>query len=169
VSKISPFSVIRTHIARWQEDNNKSYFLYKCPYQGLSLFSLTSRNKQNNIIVIQFKVTMTCDLIRIYPRTNGIVCTSLGIILILDMADKIHFINHTGTVVSNIVLKDLSILYADRLFVDKHVSCYNSWTTNKDSTKHLIYGNKKWNGRYIFCLIHTKNIFRKLQNCILIY
>ena len=66
------------------------------------------------------KVTMTCDLFRIYPRRNGIVCTSLGIILILDIADKIHFINDTGTVVSNIVLKDLSILNADRLFVDKH-------------------------------------------------
>ena len=66
------------------------------------------------------KVTMTCALFRIYPRRNGIVCTSLGIILILDTDNKIHFINDTGTVVSNIVLKDLSILNADRLFADKH-------------------------------------------------
>jgi hypothetical protein len=66
------------------------------------------------------KVTMTCNLFRINPRRDGIVCTSLGIILILDTDNKIHFINDTGTVVANIVLKDLSIVYADRLFVDKH-------------------------------------------------
>ena len=46
VSKISPFSVIRTHFARWQEDNNKSRFLNKCTCKGTPLYSLTSRNKK---------------------------------------------------------------------------------------------------------------------------
>ena len=65
-------------------------------------------------------VTMTCNLLCINPRRDGIVCTSLGIILILDIYNTIHFINDTGTVVSNIVLNDLNIRYAERLFVDKH-------------------------------------------------
>jgi hypothetical protein len=42
VSKISPFSVIRTHFARGQEDNKKSRVLYKCT----SLYWLISRNKK---------------------------------------------------------------------------------------------------------------------------
>ena len=58
VSKISPFSVIRTHFARSQEDNNKSRFLYKWPYQGSPLYSLTYRNKEKNIIVIKFTIIM---------------------------------------------------------------------------------------------------------------
>jgi hypothetical protein len=58
VSKISPFSVIRTHFARSQEDNNKSRFLYKWPYQGSPLYSLTSRNKEKNIIMIKFTIIM---------------------------------------------------------------------------------------------------------------
>ena len=93
-----------------------------CVLNNARVITHEVRNEGHSIVKREKtgKVTMTCDLIRIYPRTNGIVCTSLGIILILDIADKIHFINDTGTVVSNIVLKDLSILNADRLFVDKH-------------------------------------------------
>jgi hypothetical protein len=35
------------------------------------------------------KVTMTCDLSNIQPRNGGIVCTSFGIILILDSDKKV--------------------------------------------------------------------------------
>ena len=66
------------------------------------------------------EVTMTCYLFRIQPKTGGIVCTSLGIILILDINNEIHFINDTGKVVSRMCLKDLEILHAERLFLDKH-------------------------------------------------
>jgi hypothetical protein len=37
------------------------------------------------------KVIMTCDLSNIQPRNGGIVCTSVGIILILDINNVIHF------------------------------------------------------------------------------
>ena len=37
------------------------------------------------------KVTMTCHLSNIKPRNGGIVCTSVGIILILDFIRVIHF------------------------------------------------------------------------------
>jgi hypothetical protein len=66
------------------------------------------------------KVTMTCHLSNIEPRNGGIVCTSVGIILILDFNRVIHFINDTGKVVSSMCLKDLKILHAERLFLDKH-------------------------------------------------
>ena len=46
VSKISPLSVIRTHFARSQEDNNKSRVLYKCTWKESSLYWLISRNKK---------------------------------------------------------------------------------------------------------------------------
>jgi hypothetical protein len=52
-------------------------------------------------------VTMTCDLSNIQPRNGGIVCTSFGIILILDINNVINFINATGKVVSSMCLKDL--------------------------------------------------------------
>ena len=45
VSRISPFSVIRTHFARRQEDNNKLRFPCKFTYKGTPLYSLISRNK----------------------------------------------------------------------------------------------------------------------------
>jgi hypothetical protein len=86
VSKISPFSVIRTHVKREKTG----------------------------------KVTMTCHLSNIEPRNGGIVCTSVGIILILDFNRVIHFINDTGKVVSSMCLKDLKIIHAERLFLDKH-------------------------------------------------
>ena len=66
------------------------------------------------------KVTMTCDLSNIQPRNGGIVCTSFGIILILDSDNKIHFINDTGKIVSNMRLNVLNIVHAERLFLDKH-------------------------------------------------
>ena len=66
------------------------------------------------------KVTMTCHLSNIEPRNGGIVCTSVGIILILDINRVIHFINDTGKVVSSMCVKDLKILHAERLFLDKH-------------------------------------------------
>ena len=66
------------------------------------------------------KVTMTCDLSYINPKTDGIVCTSLGIIIILDIYNNIKFINDTGAVVSRMSLNDLKIIYAERLFIDKH-------------------------------------------------
>ena len=65
-------------------------------------------------------VTMTCDLSNIQPRNGGIVCTSFGIILILDINNVINFINATGKVVSSMCLKDLKILHAERIFLDKH-------------------------------------------------
>ena len=66
------------------------------------------------------KVTMTCDLSNIQPRNGGIVCTSFGIILILDSDNKIHFINDTGKIVSSMRLNVLNIVHAERLFLDKH-------------------------------------------------
>ena len=66
------------------------------------------------------EVTMTCDLFNIQPRNGGIVCTSVGIILILDINNVIHFMNDTGNVESSMCLEDLKILYAERLFLDKH-------------------------------------------------
>jgi disulfide bond formation protein DsbB len=51
---------------------------------------------------------------------NIIVCTSVGIILILDISHVIHFINDTGKVVSSMCLSNLKILHAERLFLDKH-------------------------------------------------
>jgi len=66
------------------------------------------------------KVTMTCNLSSIQYTTGGIVCTSFGIILILDINNVIHFINDTEKVVSRMCLKDLKILHAERLFLDKH-------------------------------------------------
>ena len=50
VSKISPFSVIRIHFARGQEDNSKSRVLYICTWKESSLYWLISR-KKNNIII----------------------------------------------------------------------------------------------------------------------
>jgi hypothetical protein len=49
-----------------------------------------------------------------------LVCTRVGIILILDFNRVIHFINDTGKVVSSMCLKDLKILHAERIFLDKH-------------------------------------------------
>ena len=66
------------------------------------------------------KVTMTCALSNIQPRNGGIVCTSFGIILILDSNNQIHFINETGKVVSSMRLNVLNIVHAERLFLDKH-------------------------------------------------
>ena len=66
------------------------------------------------------EVTMTCDLSNIQPRNGGIVCTSFGIILILDSDNTIHFINDTGIVVSSMYLNVLNILHTERLFLDKH-------------------------------------------------
>ena len=93
-----------------------------CVLNNASVITHEVRDKGQYIVKREKtgEATMTCDLSNIQPRGDGIVCTSLGIILILDTDNKIHFINDTGTVVSNIVLKDLSIIYADRLFVDKH-------------------------------------------------
>jgi hypothetical protein len=65
-------------------------------------------------------VTMTCDLSNIQPINGGIVCTSFGIILILDINNVINFINATGKVVSSMCLKDLKILHAEKIFLDKH-------------------------------------------------
>jgi hypothetical protein len=42
-----------------------------------------------------------------------------GIIIILDINNKIHFINDTGIVVSSMYLSALNILDAERLFLDK--------------------------------------------------
>jgi len=66
------------------------------------------------------KVTMTCDLSNIQPRNGGIVCTSFGIILILDIYNEIHFINDRGKVVSSMHLNALNIVNAERLLLDKH-------------------------------------------------
>ena len=66
------------------------------------------------------KVTMNCHLSSIQYTTGGIVCTSFGIILILDINNVIHFINDTGKVVSGMCLKHLKILHAEILYLDKH-------------------------------------------------
>jgi hypothetical protein len=63
---------------------------------------------------------MICDLSNIQPRNGGIVCTSFGIILILDSDNTIHFINDTGKIVSSMRLNVLNIVHAERLFLDKH-------------------------------------------------
>ena len=66
------------------------------------------------------EISMACNLSSIQPRTGGIVCTSFAIIIILDFNNIIHFINDTGTVFSSMYLNVLNILYAERLFLDKH-------------------------------------------------
>ena len=66
------------------------------------------------------EVTMTCHLSSIKPRKGGIVCTSFGIVIILDFNNTVHFINDTGIVVSSMYLNALNILHAERLFLDKH-------------------------------------------------
>ena len=66
------------------------------------------------------KVTMTSRLfdIHVIPITGGVVCTSDGIVLILDINNEIHFVS--GKVVSSMCLKDLKILHAEILLLDKH-------------------------------------------------
>jgi len=66
------------------------------------------------------EVTMTCHLSSIQPRNGEIVCTSFGIIIILDFNNIIYFIDDTGIVVSSMYLNVLNILHAERLCLDKH-------------------------------------------------
>ena len=93
-----------------------------CALNNASVITHEVRRDSHHIVKREKtgNVTMTCNLFNIQPQTGGIVCTSLGIILILDINNGIHFINDTGKVVSRMRLKDLEILHAERLFLDKH-------------------------------------------------
>jgi hypothetical protein len=53
-----------------------------CVLNNARVITHEVRNEGHSIVKREKtgKVTMTCDLFRIYPRRNGIVCTSLGII-----------------------------------------------------------------------------------------
>ena len=93
-----------------------------CALKNASVVTHEVRRDRHHIVKRKKtgEVTMTCNISNIKPKTGGIVCTSLGIILILDINNGIHFINDTGKVVSRMCLKDLEILHAERLFLDKH-------------------------------------------------
>ena len=93
-----------------------------CALNNGSVITHEVRNIEQHIVKRERtgKVTMTCDLSNIQPRNGGIVCTSFGIILILDSDNKIHFINDMGKVVSSMRLNVLNIVHAERLFLDKH-------------------------------------------------
>ena len=90
--------------------NNASVITYEVRHEGKHI---VKREKTG-------EVTMTCDLSNIQPRNGGIVCTSFGIIIILDINNIIHFINDKGIVVSRMYVNVLNILHAERLFLDKH-------------------------------------------------
>jgi len=93
-----------------------------CALNNASIVTHEVRRRGQHIVKREKtgKVTMTCNLSSIQYTTGGIVCTSFGIILILDINNVIHFINDTGKVVSRMCLKDLKILHAERLILDKH-------------------------------------------------
>ena len=93
-----------------------------CALNSGSVISHEERDDGQHIVKREKtgKVTMTSRLSSIQPKRGGIVCTSDGIVLILDINNVIHFMNDTGKVVSSMCLKDLKILYAERLFLDKH-------------------------------------------------
>ena len=73
-----------------------------CALNNASVITHEVRRDRHHIVKREKtgNVTMTCNLFNIKPQTGGIVCTSLGIILILDINNGIHFINDTGKVVS---------------------------------------------------------------------
>jgi len=93
-----------------------------CALNNVSVITHEVRDEGQHIVKRERtgKVTMTCHLSNIQPTTGGIVCTSFGIIIILDSNNIIHFINDTGIVVSSMYLNVLHILHAERLFLDKH-------------------------------------------------
>jgi hypothetical protein len=126
----------------YENDNDKLLLDIRfCAFNNGSVITHEVRNSGQYIVKREKtgKATMTYDLSNIEPRNGGIVCTSFGIILLLDSDNKIYFINDTSKVVSCMRLSDLDIVHAERLFLDKHARVWIKGKRKDESHDEGVY------------------------------